>query len=247
MAKRTTKTTGSAARTATQRIAVGYVRVSTEGQAVDGVSLDAQRTAIAAYCSMNGLALATIEGDEGISGSKMSNRPGLERAVKAACDAGAVLVCYSLSRIARNTMQTLELADTLEKAGADLASLSERIDTSGACGRMVFRMLAVLAEFERDQIAERTRFGLAEKRSRGEKTGGRVPFGFRAENVDGRLMLVEEPTEQAAIAEAASMIEAGASLRAVGAILDGRGITPRAGGKWHPKTLRDAIARNAKG
>ncbi len=48
------------------------------------------------------------------------------------------------------------LAEKLDKAGADLVSLSERIDTTTAAGKMVFRMLAVLNEFERDQISERT-------------------------------------------------------------------------------------------
>lgn len=192
MSKRAPKSTSP---NASERTAIGYVRVSTEGQATDGVSLDAQRNAIAAYCQLNGLRLLRIEADEGISGSKTSNRPGLQRAVDDACKGGAILVAYSLSRIARNTIETLELADRLEHAGADLASLSERIDTSGACGRMVFRMLAVLAEFERDQIAERTRLGLAEKRRRGEKTGGRVPFGYRSEDRDGTLVLVEDATE----------------------------------------------------
>ncbi|MBL9118323.1 MAG: recombinase family protein [Phycisphaerae bacterium] len=240
MAKRITKTSG---RNTSERIAFGYVRVSTEGQATDGVSLDAQRTAITAYCQMNGLRLVAIEADEGISGSKTSNRPGLRKAVDAACEAGAVLIAYSLSRIARNTIETLELAERLEDAGADLASLSERIDTSGACGRMVFRMLAVLAEFERDQIAERTRMGLAEKRRRGEKTGGQVPFGFRAEDQGGTLMLVEDASEQATLAEARRLHAAGLSLRAIGAELDAKGMAPKAGGKWHAKTLRDAMER----
>jgi site-specific DNA recombinase len=240
MSKRTPKST---VRNAAERTAIGYVRVSTEGQATDGVSLDAQRNAITAYCQLNGLRLVAIEADEGISGSKTSNRPGLRRAVESACGSGAVLVAYSLSRIARNTIETLELADRLENAGADLASLSERIDTSGACGRMVFRMLAVLAEFERDQIAERTRLGLAEKRRRGEKTGGRVPFGYRAEDRGGTLVLVEDATEQATLAEARRLQAAGLSLRAIGAELTSRGMAPKAGGRWHAKTLRDAMAR----
>lgn len=49
-----------------------------------------------------------------------------------------------------------------------MVSLSERIDTTSAAGRMVFRMLAVLAEFERDLCGERTKSALAHKRSRGE-------------------------------------------------------------------------------
>ena len=59
----------------------------------------------------------------------------------------------------------LAMADALTKKEADLVSLSEKIDTTSAAGTMVFRMLAVLSEFERDQISDRTRFALAHKRA----------------------------------------------------------------------------------
>src|SRR6266581_6504849 len=82
-----------------------------------------------------------------------------------------VLVVYSLSRLARNTTETLELGERLAKAGADLVSLSEKIDTTSAAGKMVFRMLAVLAEFERDQISERTRVAMQHMRCEGKRVG----------------------------------------------------------------------------
>lgn len=65
--------------------------------------------------------------------------------------------------------------------GRDLVSLSEKIDTTSASGKMVFRLLAVLNEFERDQISDRTRFALAHKKANGEKTGGTVPFGYKVD------------------------------------------------------------------
>lgn len=236
--KRNKATTG-------ERNAIGYVRVSTAGQAEEGVSLDAQREAIRSYCQLQGLRLVAIEADEGVSGSRMANRPALNRALDAACKAGAVLVTYSLSRLARNTRETLETAERLENAGADLASLSERIDTSGACGRMVFRMMAVLAEFERDQVAERTRAALAHKRAQGEKLGGRVPFGFTTEDRGGTLALVPVEAEQAAIREAIAMRDQGKSLRTIGAALDARGFAAKSGGKWHAKTVRSMLANAA--
>ena len=90
----------------------------------------------------------------------MEKRASLQAAVSAVCACGGVLVVYSLSRLARNTTETLELGKRLSKAGADLVSLSEKIDTTSAAGKMVFRMLAVLAEFERDQVSERTTMAL---------------------------------------------------------------------------------------
>lgn len=237
--KRSTRTR---TRTSGKRAAVGYVRVSTAGQAVDGVSIDAQRQAIARQAEAAGLELLSVEADEGISGARTDTRPGLQRAVQLACDRGAVLVVYSLSRLARNTRETLAIAEQLEHAGADLFSLSEKIDTSGACGRMVFRMLAVLAEFERDTVAERTRFALAEKRRRGEKLGGAVPYGFEAvrDEVMQRVKLKLAEDEQEIMRRAAELRET-LSLRAIGKQLEAEGMRPRSGRHWHAKTVRSLL------
>ena len=67
--------------------AIGYIRVSTAGQADEGVSLEAQRTKIKAWCEANGYRLAVVHTDAGISGKRADNRPGLQKALKAACNA----------------------------------------------------------------------------------------------------------------------------------------------------------------
>ena len=79
--------------------AYGYVRVSTEEQAREGVSLDAQRAKVQQYCDLHGLALARVYADEGISGKRADNRPGLQDAITAACGGKGALVVYSLSRL----------------------------------------------------------------------------------------------------------------------------------------------------
>ncbi|MCK7579561.1 MAG: recombinase family protein [Chromatiales bacterium] len=134
--------------------AIGYIRVSTPRSSRRRHLLAAQRAKIAAWTDLNGYALSDIFEDAGLSGTK-ADRPGLAAALEAV-GRGDALVVYSLSRLARSTKHTLEISDRLDKVGADLVSLSERIDTTSAAGRMVFRMLAVLAEFERDQTSERT-------------------------------------------------------------------------------------------
>ena len=93
--------------------AVAYVRVSTPGQRDEGVSLDAQRAKITAWCEVMGYELVTTYADEGISGHSMDKRPGLQQAIDDACTRGGVLVVYSLSRLARNTRETLELGETV--------------------------------------------------------------------------------------------------------------------------------------
>ena len=223
--------------------AIAYVRVSTTEQATDGVSLDAQRSRISAWCTANGYELAAVHVDAGLSGSKAHNRPALQLALTEACRAKAALVVYSLSRLARSTKDAIAISERLDKSGADLVSLSEQIDTTTAAGKMVFRMLAVLAEFERDLISERTSTAMQHKRSRGEYTGGLEPYGWRRATNSDRL----EPclAEQAIAQEAASLRDAGLSLRAIGGRLEAEGRRPRGGGRWHAKTVRDLLEARA--
>ena len=103
--------------------AIGYVRVSTQGQAEDGVSLDAQEAKVRAWADLNG-AEVVIFRDEGISGKRSDNRPGLVAALDAV-GKGDALVCYSLSRLSRSTKDTLTIADLLAKREADLEPVRE--------------------------------------------------------------------------------------------------------------------------
>jgi site-specific DNA recombinase len=152
---------------------IGYIRVSTEDQAREGVSLEMQRDRIHKWAELNEGDVVAVYEDAGISGMDME-RPGLEAALQAA-GKGMALVAYSISRLARSTIGVLEIGKRLEYQGADLVSLSEKIDTTSAAGRMMFRLMAVLAEFERDQISERTRNALAKLKADGVKLGSPNP------------------------------------------------------------------------
>ena len=219
--------------------AIGYIRVSTEQQADEGVSLAAQKAKIAAWCEVNDYALAEVYVDAGISGKSMDKRQGLRDAL-AAVKKGGVLVVYSLSRLARSTKDTLAISEQLDKAGADLVSLSEKIDTTGAAGKMMFRMLAVLAEFERDVIAERTKSAMNHKKSVGDVYSP-TPFGFEA--IDGKLQQVE--SEAVVVSEILAMRNQGTTLSAIADSLNNRGIEGKRGGKWFPSTVRYLIQRQA--
>lgn len=218
---------------------IGYIRVSTAGQVEEGVSLEAQKAKIAAWCALNDGELVALFEDAGISGRGMVKREGLQAAL-AATTKGMALVTYSISRLARNTRDMLEIAERLKKNGADLVSLSERIDTTTASGNMVFQMLAVLAEFERKQIGERTSMALKHKKANGDVYAA-TPFGFEA--IDGRL--VEVKAESAIVANIMAMREGGASLAAIAEALNTRGVEGKRGGKWFPSTVRYLIQRQA--
>jgi site-specific DNA recombinase len=221
--------------------AIGYVRVSTQGQVEDGVSLDAQEAKVRSWADLNNAAEVVIFRDEGISGKRSDNRPGLQSALDAV-GKGDALIVYSLSRLSRSTKDALVLAEVLSKKEADLVSLSEKIDTTSASGKMVFRLMAVLNEFERDQISDRTRFALAHKKANHEKTGGDIPFGYSV--AGGRL--VEDANEQKAIALIRDLRSKGYRLQAICWELAKEGYRTRRGNlKWQPKTVSRIIERLA--
>jgi len=219
--------------------AIIYCRVSTEGQAQDGVSMDAQLAKARAWASLNGAAEILSFQDAGISGGRSDNRPGLQAAL-GAVSPGDALIVYSLSRLSRSTKETLTLSEVLQKRDVDLVSLSEKIDTTSAAGKMVFRLLAVLSEFERDQISDRTKAALQYKRQNGEKTGGDVPFGYRARA--GKLYA--DPKEQEAVRMILDRREKGESLRDICRDLEAAGHQRKAGGlTWHPQAVASIIER----
>ncbi len=227
-----------------KQTAVVYVRVSTDGQVEDGVSIEAQQTKLNAWCIANDYEVLAIETDAGFSGGRADNRPALQSAIEHACKTKSALVVYSLSRLARSTKDTIAIGEKLDKAGADLVSLSEKIDTTTAAGAMIFRLLAVMAEFERDQVSERTRFAMSHKRSKNERLGT-IPFGFDVAG-DG-VTLVRNEAEQIAIELITELRAAGETYQAIASELEQRGIlTKSRKTKWQPMTVRNiAIANQA--
>ena len=224
--------------------AVVYLRVSTQRQVEDGISLDAQLSRARSWCESMGYDVIRECRDEGVSGKRADNRPGLQKALAVTTKHKAALVVYSLSRLARSTKDALTIAECLEKANADLVSLSENIDTTSAAGKMVFRMLAVLSEFERDLVSERTTAALAHKRAQGLKTGGSLPFGY---DVDKAGRLVDNHDEQATIALMRELRSQRYTLWGIAEELDSRSITTKMGRSWKAKTVKKVLDREAVG
>ena len=220
--------------------AIGYIRVSTEQQANEGVSLEAQKSKIAAWCVTNGYELVNVFVDAGISGKSMDKRPGLQDAMKS-LKKGMALVSYSLSRLARSTKDALSIGETVAKRKADIVSLSEQIDTTTAAGKMMFQMLAVLAEFERNLVAERTTNALQHKKATNQKYTNITPYGFEA--IEGRLVHVQ--AEAAIVAEIQAARASGNTLQSIADSLNGRGIPTKTGKTWQPATIHLLMKRTA--
>ncbi|MCW2308953.1 recombinase family protein [Rhodobium gokarnense] len=137
---------------------IGYVRVSDHEQ-TEALQIDALHQA---GCSV-------IYGDHGVSGA-VADRKGLTELLADLKD-GDTLVVWKIDRLGRSTVHLLLLLDELRKRGVGFISVTQGIDTTTAIGRMVYGQLALFAEFEREQISERTKAGMAAARRRGKHIG----------------------------------------------------------------------------
>lgn len=213
--------------------AVGYVRVSTMKQADEGVSLSVQEMKIRQWAELHEAELIKIHHDDGVSG-KTAARSGLQAALADARKAKAALIVFSLSRLSRSTRDTLTIADELDRAGCDLVVIHEKIDTTTPSGRMVFRMLAAINEFERDQVAERTKSAMAHIKAQGRRVGS-IPHGWRlgAENA-----LAPDDAEQEVVRLVKELRSSGWTLQAISDELAARGVFNRGGRPFNPKSIR---------
>jgi len=223
--------------------AIAYCRVSTIGQSEEGVSLEMQRERIATWCSLNGYNL-DASFVEVMSGGRADNRPEINKAVAHACKAKGILVVYSLSRLARSVKDTLAIAERLEKSGANLASLTERIDTSSALGKMVFRLLSTLNEFERDQLSERTANAMAHLRRTNRRISSRIPLGYDLAE-DGNTLL-ENKAEQQVVAKICKWRKEGRTMASIAQSLSDARVPTKTGGVWHPSTIRGILDRQQR-
>ena len=156
---------------------IGYARVSTEEQNLE-LQLDALR---AAGCE--------IIYEEKASGKSRAGRPELEHCLKA-LRSSDVLVVWRLDRLGRNLADLVQVVADLEARGIGFHSLTESVDCTGAAGKLTLHLFAVLAEFERNLIRERTKAGLASARARG-RVGGRPKALTPSQEREVRLLMAD--------------------------------------------------------
>lgn len=216
---------------------IGYIRVSSEDQANSGLSLAHQKAKIEAYAMATDLALVEVIEDAGKS-AKSLNREGMQKALEMIRKGEAkALIVLKLDRLTRSVKDLGTLVELFDKTGAALISVQDSINTQTAAGRLVLNVLGSVAQWEREAIGERTAAALAVKKDRGEKTGGKVPFGFDA--VEGKL--VSNHHEQEAIRTMQELKGRGYSLRAIGEELLFRGFTSKSGGRWSAQTIKQTL------
>lgn len=166
-----------------------YTRVSTEMQTEEGFSLDAQLERLRSYCDSQGWTVYDIYTDEGIS-AKNTERPSLKRMMTDISNKCIdVVLVYKLDRLTRNVVDLHQLIQKFEKYGVGFKSATEVFDTTSAMGRLFITIIAALAQWERENLAERTKMGQIEMTRQGKWSGGTAAFGY--DYTDGQLVINE--------------------------------------------------------
>lgn len=172
-----------------------YERVSTDEQATTGFSLGAQHERLAAFCVSQGWAIAGRYTDEGAS-AKDLKRPAFQRMMSEVQPNDVILV-YKLDRLTRSVRDLDDLLRDFERRNIWFRSVTEQFDTTTATGRLFIRMIAEMAQWERETIAERASMGKHRRVSSGIWPGGRPPFGYITVDTEntkaGRILKRLEP------------------------------------------------------
>ena len=225
-----------------------YVRVSTDKQAESGLSVEAQRSRLAAWCVMSGAELVAVEVDAGES-AKTLVRPGLARALAALRGRVAdVLLVAKLDRLTRSVRDLGELVERYFASRFSLLSVADAIDTRSAAGRLVLNVLTSVAQWEREATGERTRTALEHLRKTGVRLGAPALGWRRSEETDpdGRRVLRGVEGESRTVARIHELAAERLSLRSICARLDAEGHATKRGGRWAPKTVRAVLRRSVR-
>jgi putative DNA-invertase from lambdoid prophage Rac len=196
----------------------GYCRVSTTEQADEGVSLAAQQQQITGYAMMKGWQVAEFFVERAVSGSiPLADRPEGKRLL-AAAGKGDVIITAKLDRAFRSAADALAVLEEFKDQGIGLHMIDLGGDVCGnGISKMVFTILAAVAEGERDRIRERIRDAKRQLTSQGVFSGGKRPFGFDLVQDGEVTRMVPNESEQAAIELMVMMRHDGATLRAIAA------------------------------
>lgn len=221
--------------------AIGYCRVSTEGQTgEDKFGLEAQREQIRLYALSNGYEVVDWAVDEGISGVTL-DRPALNELLYGDIQnppIEAVIVAKN-DRMSREMEQYFYVKYSLKKKNIALKSVSEDFGQMGVFSNVMESLAMFIAEQERINIAKRTRGGRKIKAAAGGYSGGRAPYGYKIFN--GQYMIVTEEAEM--VKQIFKKIDAGATLLDTAEWLNDNGYHTRSGKKFYASHIK-AIKEN---
>ncbi len=210
------------------RVAI-YTRVSTEDQAKEGFSLDAQRERMEAFCKARDWEIAATYVDDGHSGRDV-RRPAYQRMMTEREKWDTILV-IKMDRIHRNSRHFMEMMDNLSDWEKNFVSATESLDTTTAMGRFVMDIIQRIAQLESEQIGERVYMGMSQKAKTGPgMLGFPAPLGY--DLAEGHLHVNEK--EAPVVKGIFEMSLVGKTMEEIAQVLNARHVPTKRGKDWAP-------------
>jgi len=209
-----------------------YTRVSTEDQAKEGFSLDAQLDKLRSYCKARDWVIGGEYIDDGYSG-RNAKRPAYSRMMDE-MDKWDLLLVIKMDRIHRNSKNFMLMMEHLSKNEKEFASMSESFDTSTAMGRFVMNIIQGIAQLESEQIGERVYIGMEQKaKTNGGVLGFNIPYGY--DYCDGNLTINDKEAD--IVKDIYICYKDGKSMGEIAKMFNTAKIPTKKGGFWAKKTI----------
>jgi site-specific DNA recombinase len=213
-----------------------YTRVSTTEQAKEGYSIDAQKSRLIDFVNSQGWEIADIYVDDGYS-AKDLNRPKMQRMMhdmtKRKFD---VVLVYKLDRLVRSVTDLHNLLQLFDKYDVKFKSATESFETTSAMGRFFITLVGAMAQWERENLAERVKMGMEQKVLKGERGGSYAPFGYQL--IDGQLFI--DPKEAPIVRRMFELYKT-KGLNHTARILNKEGLLGRRNNQWAAFTVQYII------
>ena len=219
-----------------------YVRVSTEEQAKEGFSIRAQEQKLKDYARIKEWAIHKIYIDEGISGKNITDRPQINQLIK---DIKKRLIknvlIFKIDRLTRNTSDLIYLINLFNEYNCAFNSLCESIDTQTPSGRMFIKIIGIFAEFERENIVERTKLGFERKVKEGYSLCTRTASYGYTRNIGDKIQKINEK-EAVIVREVFDMfVHHGKSFLDIAKNLNERNIPTKENSVWIARSIRNML------
>ncbi|WNS74283.1 recombinase family protein [Bacillus sp. DTU_2020_1000418_1_SI_GHA_SEK_038] len=211
-----------------------YIRVSTHMQVEDGYSLSAQKERLKAFAFSQGWEIVQYYVDEGISAKDME-RPELQRMLKGVREGlFDIVLVYKLDRLTRSVIDLDKLLKEFANHNVMFKSSTEVYDTTTATGRLFIRLVASMAQWERENLGERVRMGMLQKAEEGKWVLNMAPFGY---DRDGTDSLKINTAESLVVKEIYSLYSKGLGMHKIARKLNEKGVYTKKNKPWSQVTI----------